>query len=300
MCNTPQCSGNSRHLFIGLGGSGIAALMEVKGHFRSDPSFRESAERVCFLGIDSDHAGRIKVSYVKQPDGSVKTVEADALNAKEFLWLSHSNATQLIRPFMNPCVASWMDPQLIDRMRYVYLDGNGAAGTPQIGRLLLMGTVCDVRRRLELLVNEISADTLAPVHIHLFSGISGGTGAGCVVDLAYLIRDTIPEHMRSRFQLHGYILMPSTSTSTDFLVIRRGTAIGDAAMEQINRCMDLPGNGETYSCTYPDGRTVVSQQPLFDELYLQEGRSEDTVYANPREYALKCLVNKISKKVNQG
>lgn len=285
-----------RQLIIGLGGAGIAALLAVRKHLEQVFPPAELNRLARFLAVDSDLSSKQTSQTVPMPDGStqVRTVDIPA----DYLYLN----PQMARMHLYHAPA-WLDSQVKEYVNMGFaLDGNGASAIPQLGRYLLytQPNALNIQCALQAQIEDLTCGNSLPLHISLLTGISGGTGAGCVVDLTYLIRDSISPSLRNRVLIHGYILMPSTGIAWDRLSIQRGNAIGQAALKEINRCMALPNSGSAYTFTYSDGYTVTSQAPVFDDLCQLEGRTKTTAYANPRKFALDTLAETLGGRIIRG
>lgn len=289
-----KLSGNERHLIISYGGTGVAGLFGVKQLFEKVLPEEELRERVRFLAIDTDQNTRIQTETIKTPDGGTETIEVDSLNAAQFLHLKAAPAKAVaIHPHLDPRVGTWVNPKIIERIKAdeTYLDGNGASGIRQIGRLTLFpsDTVADIRRRILALLKELTNDNPFNLRISIITGIAGGTGSGTVVDMTYLIRSVVPENLKKRVRFHGYVMLPTTGDSDDQDKIDHGNTNGYAALKEINYFMCLGERNDTYSFTYGDGNTVTCSEPIFDACYLLDGVSSAMGFSNPRKQAVSVL-----------
>ena len=287
-------SGNTRHLIISFGGTGADALFGVKKIFETVLPRQQLNERVRFLAIDTDTKTQKKTKDVVKQDGSRQSVEVDSLTNSQFFQLTGSLARNIVEhPNLDRNVAQWINPQVVQmvRSKQEYLNGNGASGVRQIGRLTLYpaGTVSSLRSRIAALVGELTNDNKYQLRVFILTGISGGTGSGTVVDLSYLIRDSIPTHLAHRTRYCGFVLLPSTGESSDPVEIDHGNYNGYAALKEINHFMTLTQRHETYSFTYGDGKTVSSEEPIFNTCYLLDGYAGEMGFASPRKQAVKVL-----------
>lgn len=287
-------SGTTRHLIISYGGTGVDGLFAVKKVFENSLPAKEVAERVRFLAIDTDEDTKKKTKSIIKEDGTPATIEVDSLSDAQFFQLSGSAARNIVEhPVLDANVAQWINPQLIEAIKAdkQYLSGDGASGTRQIGRLTLYpaNTVNKLAARIAALAGELTNDNTCELRVFIITGIAGGTGSGTVVDLTYLIRDSMPSHLKTRVRYGGFILLPPTGKSDNDEKISHGNSNGYAALKEINHFMTLKQRGDTYSFTYGNGRTVTSREQIFDTCYLLDGFVDNMGFTNRREKACKVL-----------
>lgn len=299
--STRSLSGDDRHLIISFGGTGADALFGVKKKFENILSKKELEERVRFLAIDTDASTQKQTQEVIRADGGKDIIEVDSLTAAQFFQLPGDAARRLFDSALDENVRSWLNPQLERAIRTnedKYLNGKGASGTRQIGRLTLYpaSTVAALSARISALASELTTGNVAKLKVFILTGIAGGTGSGTVVDLTYLIRDVInslPAVPNTRTKYCGFVLMPSTGKSSNPIDIEHGNRNGYAALKEINHFMTLRQREDTYSFTYGNGKVVNSQDKIFDICYLMDGYTGEMAYSDPRAEAVKVVSESI-------
>lgn len=291
-------SGNTRYLIVSFGGTGADALFSVKKAFEEQLNANDLKNRVRFLAIDTDKETQTKTKEITNLDGSKSVIQVAALSGQQFYLLSGAAARQVYDK--DPHVQEWINPKLVDMIRTdpTLLCGDGASGIRQLGRLTLYPapTVTGLRARISALVGSLTNGNADPLKVFILSGIAGGTGSGTVIDLSYLIRNTI-EGMAGtvggvnspRVTYGGFILLPPTGTSKNSHYVYRGNRNGYAALKEINNYMTLPERNETYSLTYGDGSTVVSKSKIFDVCYLMDGVRAGVAFDNARNVVTRVL-----------
>ena len=289
-------SGETRHLIISFGGTGADALFGVKKLFETVLPAQQLKERVRFLAIDTDAATQKSTAEVKKDDGTTITVELDALKPAQFYQLNGGAARNIVtHPELDTNVAKWINPRLVENIKSSasYLDGTGASGVRQVGRLAMYpaNTVNTLSQRITTLAKELTDETKAQLRVFILTGIAGGTGSGTVIDLSYLVRDSIPEHLTERTRYCGFVMLPPTGKGSSKIEVDHGNSNGYAALKEINHFMTLKQRNDTYSFTYGSGYTVTSQEPIFDTCYLLDGFSDEMGFENPRKQAVKVLSN---------
>lgn len=296
-------SGDTRYLIVSYGGTGAAGLFGVKKAFEAQLDADELKQRVRFLAIDTDSATQKETDEEILPDGTKRIVETDALTNEQFFQLSGAEARFVYGKDAN--IKTWLNPKVkakIDTQSEL-LNGTGASGTRQIGRLTLYpaNTVKAIRTRISSLVGALTNGNAAKLKVFIITGIAGGTGSGTVVDMTYLMRDVIknmPGGVNSRTSYAGFVMLPPTGASKDPVEVKRGNRNGYAAMKEINHFMTLKQKGEIYSMQYGDGSVVQSDEQIFDICYLMDGVQAGVAFANPRMKVVRvlaeCLLDMVS------
>jgi len=287
-------SGDTRHLIISFGGTGADALFGVKKLFETVLPAQQLNQRVRFLAIDTDEKTQKCTEEVKKDDGTTVTVELDALKPAQFYQLNGGAARNIVtHPQLDTNVAKWINPRLVDTIKTntAYLCGDGASGVRQIGRLAMYpaNTVNTLSQRITTLARELTDGNTAELRVFILTGIAGGTGSGTVIDLSYLVRDSVPEHLSNRTRYCGFVLLPPTGKGSSKIEVDHGNSNGYAALKEINHFMTLKQRNDTYSFTYGSGYTVTSKEPIFDICYLLDGYSDEMGFVNPRKQAVGVL-----------
>ena len=302
----------TRYLIVSTGGAGAQALLEVKKEFETVLPPEQLEARVRFLAVDTDRETPIATIQVEAPDGAVSIVQKKVLEDTQFCHLRSGDVRNLFTCASLPdSLGEWIDPALEHMLRADlargmschYLADIGASGIRQLGRLSLYPYQAYnlIVTRIRTLACEITAGTGAPLRVIILAGISGGTGSGTLVDLAYLIRDTIdhmPESLGDRTEYLGFVLLPPTGNSHNPEDIAHGNRNSYAALKEIDYYMTLRQRNfsmpdvtkrEKYSFTYGNGYTVTSHENLLASCYLIDAGSDGAVCANPTKAAAKTI-----------
>ena len=288
-------AGNTRYLIVSNGGTGAEALFGVKKKLETVLDARELRERIRFLAIDTDKDTQHCTRQVRDPDGTSRTVEVDALTADEFCQLSGTAARMILNTDRN--IDQWLNPKMRQTVAANpnMLTGTGASGIRQLGRLTLYPatTKATLASKLNAQIGALTNGNADPLKIFVLTGIAGGTGSGTVVDITYLIRSLItaaPGGLDQRTSVAGFVLLPPTGNrSGDPVAVEHGNRNGYAALKEINHFMTLPERGETYELIYGDGSRVKSREKIFDICYLLDGGTDQVSFADPRQKAIHVL-----------
>lgn len=83
----------------------------------------------------------------------------------------------------------------------------GAGGIRQIGRMLLMNNIAKVINSVSGKIDLLTQNNpdIERLLVYVFSGISGGTGAGTFLDMAYILRK-IAKAKNPNVNIMGYLL----------------------------------------------------------------------------------------------
>lgn len=196
-------------IFIGLGGTGKDAILQIKDKFRERLICDETTHnprRTAFLVLDGDPSSC----------GIGKPIEES-----EYINIDVAGLQSILRPDLIPAqptyVRTWLNPDLTPAAIRI-----GAGGIRQIGRFQLFQHVNDFKTKFYAAVNSTTkadadaAASLRQVDIVICAGLCGGTGAGTFMDAAYLVQQWSQELFGgSNFQVktYGYLMMPGVYES---------------------------------------------------------------------------------------
>ena len=240
-------------VFIGLGGLGGKTLERLKNLIKSE---YEDNPHCAFLAID--------------------TAQNDLADRKD-LDLSEKfeiyDPTCITLPSHPPAVVkSWLNPQFPKNN----LKSTGAEGTRQVARLMLCGTdkYEKLRSRISSIINEVRNGIPAGndwVRINLIAGISGGTGSGTAIDVAYMIHDIMNGMGIVAYDLRGFFYLPDAQKNVPEIQKNAATWAnlqrnGYAALKEIDYFMTngKPDGSDPVYHLQTDSRTVDSSRKIFE------------------------------------
>ncbi len=260
---------------IGLGGTGVDCLKTLKAKIynRVRPDDPNAAvpkySHIKFLAVDTDKTG-LEKSNAKGSD--ITKINMD----NEFFDLSYpgdiSNFFKANEGVLEnrPHNKEWLRHQDIN----VLSAKAGAGGVRQLGRYLLMEKATDFVSKVSNLVNQAKSGLTNPkTYIHVFSGISGGTGAGTFLDVCYLIRQALTNDDTDSFIL-GYFFLPDVNIANnlDKQTEAYVKVNGYASLQDLDYCMNFERNGDKWSQVYNGIGLVESQMPPVDICHLISAR----------------------------
>lgn len=284
-------------LIIGLGGTGIDALLRLKYQINrrfklpEDPiskKKRDKPDNVEFLAFETNEQDRGK---------RYKGIGLDPLN--EFVLLSNAEIGGLLqnRSILEPYITDWLSPELS------ITDGmNGAAGVRQAGRLLLFTKINQVVQSIDKKIKTLSVGTNKKLMVFLLSGLSGGTGSGCFLDISYIVRGIIERDHGSagidRVNTLGYLFTPDINLSNKSLSEHTREYIkknGYAALKELDYWMNVDSRGERFQQRYGNILTVNSPLPPFNLCHLISAtNTEGKLLENAYDYCMNVTAENIT------
>ncbi|MUG46388.1 tubulin-like doman-containing protein [Paenibacillus woosongensis] len=284
-------------LIIGLGGTGIDALLRLKYQINrrfklpEDPlskKKREKPDNVEFLAFETNEQDRTK---------RYKGIGLDPIN--EFVLLSNPEIGGLLqnRSILEPYITDWLSPELS------ITDGmNGAAGVRQAGRLLLFTKINQVVQAIDKKIKTLSVGTNKKLMVFLLTGLSGGTGSGCFLDIAYIVRGIIERDHGSagidRVNTLGYLFTPDINLSNKSLSEHTREYIkknGYAALKELDYWMNVDSRGERFKQQYGNILTVNSPLPPFNLCHLISAtNTEGKLLENAYDYCMNVTAENIT------
>ena len=296
---------NTATVLIGLGGTGIDALRTIKTEVYARLKADDPAaalpryQHIRFLGVDSiesndDWDEELPYNPAKEP-----------LRA-----LSNTEMFSIANPHVKAAFAApkglEMRPEL-SWLRWKNIDAPGSitastGGIRQVGRFMMMEKSAAFMSRVEQEINEAKAGLVNPtVNIHIFTGLSGGTGSGCFLDVCYMVQH-ITDKLGSA-TVFGYFFMPEVNLSVMPMPFSRYRDYifrnAYAAMQELDYCMQLPGNNGAFMQKYQNGQEISWDRPPVDVCFLlgAEEASEtiprDT-YARTMHVTAQYMINCLS------
>lgn len=264
---------NGNLLVIGLGGIGSRTVCNLKGLLMNDIT---SEDNIHFLMVDSD------IPEMEQTIEDSK--EHIGFNAMEVISIYRQNIDNALTSGIknNPIhenLANWMDESFPD----VTIDGTGAHGNRQIGRLMFSNAYDDVRMLLFDKLEEIHDKTgSGRMDVIIVSGVSGGTGSGILSDITYNIRAYGKAKKWNNLRIGGCLLMPdvlygnkdiSDNAERMFMMMANGCA----TLKEVDYFMKLSEKDDAYVFESTTHKMVIRDN-LFDACTLVSGKKDSEGY----------------------
>ena len=255
-------------LAIGIGGTGVAALAELKQkvYQQLEPDNPDSPvpeyQHIQFLAIDSD------TTDIDQMRGKAK-LDRD----QDFFSINNPNlATALWEKDLIKSNASlnWMDIDHIGGP--LGIQGSGAIR--QVGRYLLISRAGALKSTIESKCRQaLEGMTGSELDVYIFAGLSGGTGGGCFLDACYIVQKALEDMGRAQSaNVMGFFFLPDVITSkpqvaSDPVKVTYNNSNGYAAMKELDYLMSLRDADDWFRQNYGSFK-IETQKPPVNMCYL--------------------------------
>ena len=276
--------GNTATVLIGLGGTGIACLRTIKTQVYSRLKPDDPGEvvpkysHIKFIGVDSDNQSALDIYNTENKNLP--------LEYSEFFYISNKGIKKPDFEWFR-----WKDINVTD------LGKAGAGGIRQVGRFMMMDKSDMFMSTVESTIkNAKSGLEKATVNVHIFAGISGGTGAGSFLDVCYMVRH-VAEQIGG-VTIFGYFFLPNVNLSRipegDNLTREYVPKNGYASMQELDYCMQLQKNGGEFIQEYQGHRRIEWKEAPVDMCYLISATNTNgDVIPNAYNYAMSATAEYI-------
>jgi|GEM_PF-2965785 len=267
-------------IFVGLGGTGITALCNLRKEMYSQVQPQEIKNKVRFLAIDTDSKNNLE-----------HLLNTNKLDQDDVVCLkSNRNVHETINPKNGASWATngrWANPDLYkSTSESAEYAGIGAGAMRQVGRSHLMYSENFEMLQIKLvnITNELTVGTPNPnVKIFVFSGIAGGTGSGTLIDFGIILRHVVNEQNPnlniSRADYRAFVLMPSAVGGTSNISNAdriSGERNAYALLKEMDYLNTIGDQNYKYVQTYGYNESVVVDNKVYDFVSLIEGKSFTT------------------------
>jgi serine/threonine protein kinase len=203
-------------LIVGLGGLGREVLQQLRKSLRKRGGPSETWPHIRLLHVDTDplaleHAVSGEQDAVLSPEETLLT-------------MFHRPSHYLKRPRDRQQIEAWLPLPPLTR---VPRDQVTAAGWRALGRLAFVTCAATIKARLrDELEACVAPEALEAANrrtglglrstwprVYVATGLTGGTGSGMFIDLAYALRRTLGQLGYPRAEVVGLLLVPSSERS---------------------------------------------------------------------------------------
>jgi hypothetical protein len=281
-------------IIIGLGGTGIDALVHVK--YLINKSFKHEGENktpnnVVFLGIDTDNKALNKSREGISLDASELFVCKDTISA---LLTNPARMTGPMREFVHP------------HLKADFGAGTGAGGIRQAGRIMLFNNIDNIGRRVQEIVHRITTGNSNPPLVYILSGLGGGTGSGTFIDMGFFLRGAIEKEIHSfeKPLVFGYIFLPdvnATAKDVPAEVTKYVEKNGYAALKELDYLMGIKARGETFDQEYSGAYNYsVPENPFTYVQLISSKNSTGVSVPSGYDYAMNVVAESIVDYISNG
>ena len=264
-----------RCLYVGLGGTGMNALLHTKKMFVE--TYGEVPPMIGFLGIDTDGDaykkelpsthGPISLAPNEQTPIQVEDAQAAYINSKQHF--------------------GWVHP---DNVFALTAMTKGAGQIRSNGRFALTCNFETLANKVRDAVGRITdanirtnpkydADFVGDVEVHMVFSMSGGTGAGTFINMAYVIR-----HALGKCKVTGYAVLPDVFETMSQYGMDRVKPNTYGSIIDLDYFMHLNGT-EGLQFDYVTGTQEVKSRPFSAFFFIDNKNKSGDSYSNVDQLA---------------
>ena len=259
-----------RCLYVGLGGTGMNALLHTKKMFVE--TYGEVPPMIGFLGVDTDgdaykkelpsKYGPISLSPNEQTPIQVEDAQAAYITSKQHF--------------------GWVHPDNVFALTSMT---KGAGQIRSNGRFALTCNFEDLSNKVKDAVLRITdaniktnpkydADFVGDVEVHMVFSMSGGTGAGTFLNMAYIIR-----HALGKCKVTGYAVLPDVFESMSQYGMERVKPNTYGSIMDLDYFMHLNGT-EGLQFDYVTGTQEIKSRPFSAFFFIDNKNKGGDSYSN--------------------
>lgn len=283
-------------LVIGTGGTGLDALLETKGLINKTCCLDKDhksvpTDHVRYLAFDTDVKSLTKVS--SQQTGGAMLDEGQG----EFVQMKSPNIGVFLSTAFRNQVPSYISSWLDFSIDPTHTGEDGAGGIRQCGRLLMFRNIDRVRTAINSAIRVMLADKdVGALNVYLLSGVSGGTGSGTFLDLAYIARDVAEEIAPSKVTMYGYLVLPDVNLSRPMPEdhAKYTKKNGYAALKELDYLMNLHHDGGKFVQRYSPNYVIDTEKGPFNYVHLVSSTGADgLVLGDPYREGMRAVAQSI-------
>ena len=267
-------------LVIGLGGTGTDALLRLK--YQINRRFKLPDNQI--TKQKKPKPDNIEFLALETNEHDKKRYKGISLDQHtEMVLLSNAGIGSILnnRSTLPDYIKQWLSPGL------TITDGTkGASGNRQAGRLLLFEKINTTIDAIDNKIRALRANQENKLLVFILSGLSGGTGGGMFLDIAYIIRGLMEREYGSKgvdkVEIGGYLFTPDVNLAGNNLNIHTEEYIqrnGYAALKELDYWMNLEERrGERFRQKYGTRLEVNSSLAPFNLCHLISASNIDGMF----------------------
>ena len=265
-----------RCLYVGLGGTGMNALLHTKKMFID--TYGEVPPMIGFLGIDTD-GGAYKKSVLSNKGEDV------VLDPKEQLPIIVKRARPIYD--VNKEAFSWISDDNLYALTSMEL---GAGQVRTNGRFAFTVNFDDISRKVETTLAQITNAHIinndkyellgANTEIHMVFSVCGGTGCGTFINMAYLLREKAPQ-----CKLTGYAVLPDVFKHMSNAGMAKVAPNAYGAIVDLDYLMHMGIGSKTVKLDYINGSYEIKDRPFNSVIFIDNKNDRGDTYTHIDELA---------------
>ena len=226
-------------LVIGIGSTGLEALEQAQQFYYEFTKKHSPGHNAGFLFLETDRTRKPKTAPNGKTDIKACYLCPDNIQATLDGWCKTNDKRY-----------EWL-PKAAD----VLAAGTGAGGQPVYGRVALWSEEVAVRNEITNLYNGVGGN--ADTNIYIVGSLTGGTGTGIFLDLAYVVR-----HCTQNNNIYGMFMLPDRQQVGD---TTKQPIYENAfsSLRSLDKAYSQVKNSNGYQCTLPSGTDISNANNPF-------------------------------------
>lgn len=259
-----------RCLYVGLGGTGMNALLHTKKMFVE--TYGEVPPMIGFLGIDTDgdaykkelpsKYGPVSLSPNEQTPIQVEDAQAAFVTSRQHFGWVHPDNVFALTSMTKGAGQIRSNGRFALTCNYENLDNKVKDAVRRI-------TDANIRTN-----PKYDADFVGDVEVHIVFSMSGGTGAGTFINMAYIIRQAL-----GKCKVTGYAVLPDVFESMSQYGMERVKPNTYGSIIDLDYFMHLNGT-EGLQFDYVTGTQEVKSRPFSAFFFIDNKNKGGDSYSN--------------------
>ena len=282
---------NIVNIFIGLGGTGVDCLREIKTQVynRIEPDLitndgKVVYEHIRFLGVDHD-----EMSFHSIGDEDSRCNCLPLFESEMFALAGSGITLKAVKAVKQARDVYTQYAWLSDHIDQIGLDDYEPSGLRQEGRFLIMANADKFMARVQNVIADSKRGLCNPrVVIHIISGLGGATGSGIFLDVCYMLREILKTECN--IEMCGYFFTPDVNVAhvQSNNVKRYIQQNGYAALQELDYCMNIEKNHGKFRQEYTGGKLIDWDRAPVDYCHLISAQDNNgNVCQNAYNYVMK-------------
>ena len=265
-----------RCLYVGLGGSGMTALLHTKKMFVD--TYGEVPPMIGFLGIDTD--GNQYKKELQSTNGDVI-----ALLPNEQLPIFVRDARPIYE--VSKDYFSWIPEKSLYALSSMR---QGAGMIRTNGRFAFTVNYVHVANKIQDVLNQISNARIinnekydllgSQTEIHLIFSVCGGTGCGTFINMAYLLRAQAPQ-----CKLTGYAVLPDVFKAMSSHTMAKVKPNAYGAITDLDYFMHMGIGSKPFKLEYIRDSYEIKEKPFNSVIFIDNKNENMDTYTHVDELA---------------
>lgn len=258
-----------RTLLIGLGGTGVKAILDAKKMFYEN--YGEIPPMIGFIGIDTDRPYLSSVS-IEANDGT-----KISLNASEQLCISVDDPLLIYNNKKGTRLFDWLPGCNSNGLSALSI---GAGQMRSNGRFAVTVNENKIEQFINHKMTEVNNASIidnndydllsAETEVHMVFSLGGGTGSGTFLNIAYLLKRIFP-----KIKLSGYAVLSDVfRTMVPGAMSARVKTNGKGAIMDLDYLVHLSPDSESFRLKWMNNSDEITSR-AFDALYFIDNRNEN-------------------------